>query len=91
MPNITSAGTYTQSNPGFNGLRSTNSTKDLIFAGTAIATTTVEYQDDTGSWHTTVDGSISALPTTLTVNANVPLRVVVTGSPDFNLTIKERS
>jgi len=89
MPNISAAGTYTKASAGCVKLQATNAQRTLLFAGTSLgASCTVQYTDDAGVDRDIPNGSITVLPTALMVTAaDVDLKIVVTGSPSFNVTI----
>lgn len=90
MPDVNTTGTKDKSTAGFEflaGGRTRNQT--LLFAGTTLPTTlTVGYVDDAGNSQVFQDGTITALPASITIeNCNKDLEIVVTGgSPDFNVT-----
>lgn len=91
MPNITSSGTYTKSSTGLSALaRNYGSDVRLLkFAGTTIGTSiTIKSVDDTGTNQDITNGSVTALPTDLTITDPAELQIVVVGSPNFNLTIE---
>jgi len=89
MPDISVAGTYTKAEGGtFARLEANRSVRQLLFAGTTVGTTCeVKYTDDEGTDRTLENGTITALPTSIEVDMNTDLKVVTTGSPDFNLTV----
>lgn len=88
MPNITAAGTYTGDMAGFDFLKGSASPRSLLFAGTTIGTAlSIQYTDDTGTDQTLENGSITTLPTSITIDSlPLSLKLVVTGSPNFNVT-----
>jgi len=88
MPDISAAGTVDKSNGGFGQLGAVRATRQLLFAGTSVGTTCeVKYTDDEGADRTLENGTITALPTSIQVEINADLKVVTTGSPNFNLTV----
>lgn len=89
MPDISASGTYTKAEGGsFARLAANRAVRQLLFAGTSVGTTCeVKYTDDEGTDRTLENGTITALPTSIEVDMNIDLKVVVTGSPDFNLTV----
>lgn len=88
MPNITQSGTYTKNTANCADLEYRGKTRTLLFAGTSLGTTCViQYTDDSGTDRTIAGGTITTLPTSVEVKAPVDLKVVVTGSPNFNVTI----
>lgn len=88
MPNITAAGTYTGDMAGFEFLKGSASPRRLLFAGSSIGTSVyLQYTDDTGTDRTLENGSVTTLPTSLTIDSlPMNLKMVVTGSPSFNVT-----
>ena len=94
MPNITAAGTYKKSDPGFEGLgKDSKGNKILCFAGTSAGDTCkIEYIDDEGVVREVENGSVTSLPWSKIIKGsnnrtNLDLQVTTTGTPDFNLTI----
>lgn len=88
MPDITAAGTYTKTSPGFESLAASARKRELLFAGT-LATTQVKYIDDKGTAQDLPSGSITTDPTGLFVSTSAELQIVVSGSPDFNVSIRD--
>ena len=89
MPDITSAGTYTKDNDGFEFLAGINQQRVLLFAGATLPTTLeVKYSDDQGVDRVLEDGTITALPTSIVIGpVKRALKIVATGgSPDLNVT-----
>jgi hypothetical protein len=89
MPDISAAGTVSKTGDKSAALlAATPTTRQLLFAGTSVGTTCeVKYTDDEGTDRTLENGTITALPTSVQVEMNADLKVVTTGSPDFNLTV----
>lgn len=88
MPNITAAGTYDETTTGFGGLRATNGKRIFHFSGSSLGTAcTVKYIDDTGTAAAFANGSITTLPYEFELDDNIDCQIVVTGSPNFNVTI----
>lgn len=95
MPDITSAATYDKDTAGFGSLRPNPQKRVLLFGDpktgvAAIATTTVQYKKDNGDWEALENGTISSLPRSITIDMDADLRVVSSGSPNFNLTIRNQ-
>lgn len=91
MPDITSSGTYTSASSGLGVLARQDGgcVRLLKFAGSSIGTSiTVKSVDDTGTNQDITNGSVTALPTDLTVTDPAELQIVVVGSPNFNLTLE---
>lgn len=90
MPNITTAGTVDRRTPGFEGLGATADTRTFLFAGSSLGTSCfIQYTDDMNVDQTIANGSITALPASALVQVNKDLKIVTTGSPNFNLTINQ--
>lgn len=88
MPDISAAGTYTKATAGFAGLEATPANRAFMFAGSSLGDScVVKYIDDTGTAQLLENGTVTALPYAFKETANLDFVVVVTGSPDFNLTI----
>ena len=88
MPNITSSGTYDKHSEGFKNLGATDKPRHLLFnAGNFGSSCHVRYRDDEGAHETFEDGIITAGPKTFTVPGNIDAKIVVNGSPSFNVTI----
>lgn len=88
MPNITGPGTYDKDTAGFRFLGAATGKRCFLFAGSSTGTsTTMQYTDDTGSDQTFANGTISTLPASVIVEANCDIKIVCTGSPNFNLTM----
>lgn len=88
MPIIDSAGTFTHTTAGYESLAATDATRTLLFGtGTLGSSCVVQYLDEEGTAHTFSNGTILSLPAELEVSTNINLQIVVTGSPDFPLTI----
>lgn len=88
MPAITSSGTYDKSTTGLEGLGATSAPRKFLFAGSTLgATCEVQYIDDAGTGRTLEGGQILDIPTSISVALNANLQVVVTGTPNFNLTL----
>ncbi len=86
MPNITATGTYTKESPGCDFLGPTRRSPVLLFAGTSAAVD-IQYKDDAEVWQTLENGAISTLPSSWWAEGiKRELRLVVTGTPDFNVT-----
>lgn len=93
MPNITSAATYTKDTAGFGFLSYKDpktgvaAEKVLLFAGSTVGTAcSVVYTDDTGTDRTLEGGSVTTLPTSMTIKPMTKdLKIVVTGTPSFNV------
>lgn len=91
MPDITSSGTYNKDSSGFGAFSRTygGSVRLLKFAGSSIGTSiTLKSVDDTGTSQDISNGSVTALPTDLTITDPAELELVVVGSPNFNVTIE---
>lgn len=88
MPNIAAAGTYTGDMAGFEFLKASASPRKILFAGSSIGTSVyLQYTDDTGTDRTLENGSVTTLPTSLAIDSlPMNLKMVVTGSPNFNVT-----
>ena len=86
MPQVNSAGTYTKTSQGFSGLSGTNTKRVLKFSGASVSAT-IEYAKPDGTFAAYSNGGVSAVPTEVTVNDGAELRLVVTGTPDFFLTV----
>ena len=88
MPDITEAGTYTRKSPGFKFLRRTNSKRVLLFGGNSLGSSvSIQYTDDRGTDRTIENGEVSLLPKSVCLDSlNADLKIVVTGTPDFNVT-----
>ena len=89
MPDISVAGTVSKTGDKSAALlAATPAVRQLLFAGTTVVTTcSVKYTDDEGTDRTLENGTITALPTSIEVDMNTDLKVVTTGSPNFNLTV----
>ncbi len=89
MPRITAADTYNaDSGAGFAKLKSPRF-RNLLFAGTSIGTQVlVQYKTDENTFETYQGGTITEVPWSIEVRSKAELQLVVTGSPDFNLTIE---
>lgn len=93
MPNITSAATYTKDTAGFGFLSykdpktADEKQKVLLFAGSTIGTAcSVVYTDDAGVDRTLEGGSVTTLPTSMTIEPmRRDLKIIVTGTPSFNV------
>lgn len=88
MPNITAAGTYTADMAGFGFLRASASPRKILFAGSSIGTAVeIKYTDDSGTDRTLENGAVTTLPTSMSLQElPLDLKIVVTGSPNFNVT-----
>lgn len=85
MPEITAAGTYTKDNiPGFASARGRRVIK---FSGSTIAASLQARTDNDSTFATYSNGSITTLPTEVVVNDLAELQLVVTGTPNFNITV----
>ena len=88
MPNITASGTYTKDSAGFGFLSGVPGERTILFAGTTIGTALkVVYVDDQAVDRDIEDGAITALPRSMVIGQCArDLKIVVTGSPNFNAT-----
>jgi len=88
MPNIAAAGTYTKATAGFGALAATPARRVFKFAGSSLGDSCLlKYVDDAGELQTFEDGTITALPYNFELIDNVECKIVVTGTPNFNVTI----
>ena len=88
MPNITAAGTYDKTTTGFGGLRATAGKRIFHFNGSSLGTAcTVKYLNDQASATAFANGAITTLPYEFELDDNIDCQIVVTGSPNFNVTI----
>jgi hypothetical protein len=88
MPDVSAAGTYTKDSPGCIGLGATPHERAILFAGSTVGSSClVQYTDDGGTDRTFSNGTISTLPASITVKANIAVKVVFTGTPDCNFTV----
>ena len=88
MPNIAAAGTYTGDMAGFEFLKASASPRKILFAGASIGTAVeIKYTDDSGTDRTLENGAVTTLPTSMSLQElPLDLKIVVTGSPNFNVT-----
>lgn len=87
MPDITSAGTYTKAEiPGFAELYGRGK-RILKLSGSSISAVLQAKTDTGGVFAAYSNGSITSLPTEVVVNDMAELQLVVTGSPNFNITV----
>lgn len=88
MPNITTAATFDKDTQGLSMLRATPGVRYLCFSGSSTGTsTTVQFTDDAGTDAVIPNGTISSLPTFLEVKPGIDLKIVTTGTPNFNVTV----
>lgn len=86
MPTITSTGTYTKDTAGnFDFLARSDRPRLLRFSGSSVACS-IQTKDDTGTFAEEDNGSITTLPDSALLVTNAELNLVVTGSPNFNVT-----
>ena len=88
MPNVTTSGTLTKTSAGCHLLRSSMRQRVFHFAGTAVGSScTIQYTDDSGTDRVIAGGTVTVLPTSVLIKTNMDLKIVTTGSPDFNVTM----
>ena len=88
MPDITAAGTYTKDTPGFEFLKASPRPRTFLFAGAAPGDAiSIQYTDDMAMDHEIENGNSTAVPWSPYIRrANTDLKIVVTGTPNFNVT-----
>ena len=88
MPNVTAEGTYNKLSAGCIGLTATPHKRSILFAGSSIGSTcVVQYEDDGGTDRTFEGGDITELPSSITIEANIDVKIVFTGTPNCNFTV----
>lgn len=88
MPDVSAAGTYTKISANCVGLGATPHKRAILFSGSSVGDScVVQYTDDGGTDRAFENGTISTLPTSITIEANIDVEVVFTGTPDCNFTV----
>lgn len=87
MPDITTASTFTKDTSGFRGLGATDKPRTFLFDGGTYGTVSLQYTDDNGDDVTVENGTIVSGPRSFIFEGNVDLKIVTTGSNNFNVTI----
>ena len=87
MPNITVADTYTKDHAGFGFLKASEEPRRLLFAGSSLGSSvTIKYKDDVGVFQIPENATVTTLPDDILISISKDLQIVVTGSPNFNVT-----
>lgn len=91
MPDVTQAGTYTKDDPGFEFLSGSFVAKVILFAGNSLGDSCeLQYIDDEDTPRTPENGQVLYLPRSVNIGwMRRDLQLVVTGTPDFNVTSGE--
>jgi len=88
MPSINTPGEYNKDTPNWGDLRANARLRNILIDGASVGTSLdVGYVDDEGTTRTFEEGSVTSLPYSRDIEANVDVVITAVGATDVNVTI----